>query len=424
MLSELHLVDTGPARRFDLELAERLNVLTGDNGLGKSFVLDVVWWTLTGHWTGYPAGPYRAPGRQFVPAELRPEIRWSRGSGAEVSARYNHTFQDWGRWSHSYACIDQPVLYAHVDGSFSVADPLRTRPPRGDSDMIPSVWNFDEKVLWGGSQEGARSQGLIVDWVHWQLMADAGHASPFSHLQQVLRSLSPHPNEELRLGEPVRVYRNRSQDIPTLQFPHAVVPVIHASAGMKRVLALAYMMIWTWYEHTRAAEVVGEQPSRRIAVLVDEVESHLHPQWQRRILPAIVDALRSLWQDVECQLFVTTHSPLVLASLEPHFDPAMDALFRFELEDDTAVLRREVWAKQGDAVNWLVSPNFGLEQARSIEAERAIEAAQAFMRGDVAELPDDLRTAEAIDAALVRLLPALDHFWPRWIVSRHRSGAV
>ncbi len=32
------------------ELGERLNVLTGDNGLGKSFVLDVAWWALTGTW--------------------------------------------------------------------------------------------------------------------------------------------------------------------------------------------------------------------------------------------------------------------------------------------------------------------------------------------------------------------------------------
>lgn len=52
MLSELHLVDTGPGPKLDLELGPRLNVLTGDNGLGKSFVLDVIWWVLTGVWVG------------------------------------------------------------------------------------------------------------------------------------------------------------------------------------------------------------------------------------------------------------------------------------------------------------------------------------------------------------------------------------
>ena len=41
MLRSLHTRDVGPAALFDMELGERLNVLTGDNGLGKSFLLEV-----------------------------------------------------------------------------------------------------------------------------------------------------------------------------------------------------------------------------------------------------------------------------------------------------------------------------------------------------------------------------------------------
>jgi len=36
--------DVGPAPRLDLELGERLNVLTGDHGLGKSFPLERAGW--------------------------------------------------------------------------------------------------------------------------------------------------------------------------------------------------------------------------------------------------------------------------------------------------------------------------------------------------------------------------------------------
>ena len=74
------------------------------------------------------------------------------------------------------------------------------------------------------------------------------------------------------------------------------------------------------------------------------------------------------------------------------------------------------WAPQGDAANWLVSETFGLEQARSLEAERAVEAAEALMRGAPA-LPKGLDSKAAIHKALTRLLPAHDHFWPRWIVA-------
>ena len=37
-----------------MELAPRLNLITGDNGLGKSFLLDVAWWALTRKWPQRP----------------------------------------------------------------------------------------------------------------------------------------------------------------------------------------------------------------------------------------------------------------------------------------------------------------------------------------------------------------------------------
>lgn len=41
MLKRLELENVGPAPRMELNLAPRLNLVTGDNGLGKSFLLDV-----------------------------------------------------------------------------------------------------------------------------------------------------------------------------------------------------------------------------------------------------------------------------------------------------------------------------------------------------------------------------------------------
>lgn len=418
MLRELHLTDTGPSPSLDVELAERLNVLTGDNGLGKSFLLDVIWWVMTGTWAGLPAGPYRPPGRPFNPQKSRPELRWRRESAREETrAHYKHSVQQWGRHTHAFPTTSGPYLFAHADGRFTLSDSLRWS---SGPDMPCIAWPFDDKALWYG-HEHKICKGLLDDWVTWRLMHAAGQPSPYPHLERVLQELSPHPQEKLVLGEPTRVNRELAQDIPVLEFSHASVPVIHASAGMKRILSLAYMLVWTYHEHVRAAHLSGVEPSRELLLLVDEVEAHLHPQWQRRILPALLQAINSLWGDVRVQMVVTTHAPLVLASLEPHFDPERDALFRFELVDGRAAIERQTWAKQGDVVNWLVSPNFGLEQARSIEAERAIEAAEAFMRGDTTSLPEELRTKASIDALLRRLLSNIDPFWPRWIVKTQVS---
>jgi hypothetical protein len=122
--------------------------------------------------------------------------------------------------------------------------------------------------------------------------------------------------------------------------------------------------------------------------------------------------------DCDSSLAVTTHAPLVLASVEPLFDESQDKLFLFELENHAVKLHEMPWVKQGDMVGWLTSDIFGLKQARSREAEIAIEAAEAFMRGEsMASFPEQLRDRDSIHQALQQVLPGHDPFWPRWIVT-------
>ena len=45
-------------------------------------------------------------------------------------------------------------------------------------------------------------------------------------------------------------------------------------------------------------------------LLIDEIENHLHPTWQRRVIPALLDHFPNL------QIFATTHSPFVVAGLK------------------------------------------------------------------------------------------------------------
>lgn len=65
-----------------------------------------------------------------------------------------------------------------------------------------------------------------------------------------------------------------------------------------------------------------------MTVLIDEVESHLHPRWQRSIVPALFEAIDVLYMahgtHVNTQVFVTTHSPLVTSSIETLYEPLKD----------------------------------------------------------------------------------------------------
>ena len=45
-------------------------------------------------------------------------------------------------------------------------------------------------------------------------------------------------------------------------------------------------------------------------LLIDEIENHLHPTWQRRVIPELLEHFPGL------QIFATTHSPFVVAGLK------------------------------------------------------------------------------------------------------------
>ena len=45
-------------------------------------------------------------------------------------------------------------------------------------------------------------------------------------------------------------------------------------------------------------------------LLIDEIENHLHPTWQRRVIPALLEHFPGL------QIFATTHSPFAVAGLK------------------------------------------------------------------------------------------------------------
>lgn len=421
MLKSLSLYGVGPAKSLGpLTLAPRLNFFTGDNGLGKSFFLDIAWWALTRTWArGVMAEPQigvDSPKLSYTYTKSTP------GDFADTSL-FQRVTQTWSV-RQGRPPIPGVVIYAGVDGSFSAWDPARNywSDKAAQQPDKPRAFNFSPESVWNGleSESGTRyCNGLIQDWVLWQKSADPS----FSQLSEVLKALSPSPNENLQPGEPIRIGLD-VKDYPSLRMPYGQdVALVHASAGMRRIVALAYLLVWTWREHQLACKKTGTNSAKEIVFLIDEIECHLHPQWQRRIVPALLNVMQALTgEDIPVQLIIATHSPLVMASVEPSFDVEKDAVFILQTEKGKVKIHDEVWAKQGDIVNWLVSDTFGLHQARSIEAEIAIEAAEAWMRGDLITLNPPLNSKESIHEELLRVLPGGDHFWARWIVSFEKSN--
>ncbi|CAM2068752.1 AAA family ATPase [Sulfidibacter corallicola] len=423
MIQHLDLVNVGPAPSMNLEFGKRLNLFTGDNGLGKSFLLDIAWWSLTRKWPAEINNKLTA-GKKAVPAGSgEATIRFSLGNGTASEAyesMYSRKEQAWlgrpGRPANSAL-----VLYAMSDGSFAIWDPARnywqTRNGVDVQDRRPA-YVFHPGEVWDGllAADGTwLCNGLVRDWAGW--LKEKG--APFEYLKEVLEALSPSKQETLTPGQLTRISLDDVRDMPTISMPYQQdVAVIHASAGMRRVMALAYFLVWAWQEHRQASKQLQEPETNRVIFLIDEIESHLHPRWQRTIVPALMTVMNRLATEAEIQLLTATHSPLIMASVEPFFDNEKDAWFDLDFAGGQVSLKHREFQKHGEAGSWLTSEAFDLKSGRSLAYESLIEDASALLQ----EEAPDLENIKKVNSALVQALSPKDEFLFNWRYICRRKG--
>ena len=408
-LAYLETWGLGPAEHFILEPADRLTLITGDNGLGKSFLLECSWWALTGEWADMQAFPN--PGKQRGRAEIKYAIKGEHAKPEKKTISFDWKSLSWPQTTKR-PTISGLIVYARVDGSFAVWDPAKDIGPLNNLSRSNS-FVFSSKQVWDGLH--GRIEGLIRDWIRWQSNPSK---YPFETFTRVLASLSPPDLGTLEPGDPVRIPGD-PRDIPTIKHPYGLTPIVYDSAGVRRIITLAYLIVWAWNEHVVNAELAHALPERRIVVLIDEMEAHLHPRWQRSVLPALLSIGEMLSPQLQVQFFVATHSPLVMASAEPVFNEEIDSLFHLDLANSGEVCLNEIdFVRRGDVSSWLMSPVFDLKQARSSEAESAIESAKAIQL-QLEITPKEVRD---ISSRLVKYLAADDKFWPRWIAFAEKFG--
>ena len=406
MLKSIELRNVGPSRHMKVDLRPRLNLLTGDNGLGKTFVMDVAWWCLSRKWADQQALPDPDNPEQ-------PEISFQHDDDV-----VSHPENSW--FSFEKRAWDLPskrpfdpvaVFYIRTDGGICLYDPLKSNHP----------YLFKTHDIWDGLKRGGKRlcNGLIDDWTSWQLRQDE-KSENFDVLADVLESLSPSESERIVSGKPVRISIDDSREIPTIKMPYGKVPVTHASAGCRRILSIAYMLVWMWSENKDAAKLKQKKPIDQLTVIFDEVESHLHPQWQRVLIPSLMKVLKKLNPSTKVQFIASTHAPLVLASVEPIFSEEHDSLTVFDLVDGQVKIEKASWQNFGDVSSWLTSDVFGLVAARSLEAEKAIQ--KAFDAIDRADM--DPKTIMTIHEKLREVLKDSDPFWPRWLYYAEKKGVL
>lgn len=94
--------------------------------------------------------------------------------------------------------------------------------------------------------------------------------------------------------------------VETSASPERPIGINQASQGTLSVVAI-FGLIYQFLSATHPASAPEDLCNCKGIVLIDEIDAHLHPAWQRQIVPLLRDRFPAV------QFVVTAHSPLVVA---------------------------------------------------------------------------------------------------------------
>jgi predicted ATP-binding protein involved in virulence len=101
---------------------------------------------------------------------------------------------------------------------------------------------------------------------------------------------------------------------------------------------------------------------RNFILFLDEIEVHLHPEWQRKILPVV----QKLFPNA--QIFISTHSPFVVGSVDGAW------IYKFKKEGKYSVLDGEpILSEDGKSFQYILDETFDIQNQFGIEVHKDLD---------------------------------------------------
>lgn len=354
---------------LEIDLHPRLTVFVGENGAGKTAILDGIATALSPVMTYLSSANQRLSGRGITDADFRLEpvdvrggkTRWKLADYAQVAAEATNNL-DWDYWRPSGTGGTEPKekrglskLKNHLVRIYHsyYTDNLLVTPVfayygtrRGDIDIPERLreskenYDFPTSSLIGALD----SKNDFKEFLKWfdgeeatELRANKGKrnddyipSKALEALRSTTRALlgkaysNPYFNEKHKF-----VIEPDGGGAPLLvsQLSQGYQSMLALGMDFARRLALAnrhmdYALAESVAESLEEMEALGwpkddsehlPESAPLIApsiMLIDEVDLHLHPSWQQRVLSDLMRAFPNT------QFIVTTHSPQVLTSVD------------------------------------------------------------------------------------------------------------
>lgn len=380
------------------DISERITVFAGDNGLGKTCWLEAIAAAAGAILPAMDAGP--AP--PLVNTDVRQQIRELRGVPDRqyqlpLEIHVEATIQGHPlRWIRGIKTTIEGTPVADDDALRVVGATIARAVREHSQQQLPVLAYYGTKRLWPAldahtdrREVGSRFDGYrdslqaasthrhMLDWVRHYTLVELQRKTPQVQLRAIEHAVIACVEGAVHFG-----YDLALEDLTLTMADGQVFTFRMLSDGYRNIVAMVADIAWR-------ASVLNPQLGDRAAalaegiVLVDEIDLHLHPKWQRRVLADLHRAFPRL------QFVATTHSPFIIQSLRPgqlvNLDPdAADAPYADKSPED------------------ITEQIMGVElPQRSERRQREYEAARRYY-----ELLDQMPDAD--DPTLARLKAELD----------------
>ena len=177
----------------------------------------------------------------------------------------------------------------------------------------------------------------------------------------------------------LRWYRSFTDRLSTVHTRYSPDPlhITSLSAGTQNTLLVAWFLALSLAYSNDFREGWEDLPA---ILFIDEIENHLHPAWQRRLIPVFLEQFPNL------QIIATTHSPFPVAGLEA------GQVHKLHQDDDGITC---VDTNEDEIVGWTadeilhayldVQDPTDLETAQAVEVLRWLECLEPLFEEESAE---------------------------------------
>lgn len=309
---DLSLKNVGPFDEARIEFlrdpdeAPAVTLITGENGTGKTIVLDAIRAFFGSHFATLERSITRPGGASEI--ELRHVTDLVRnGSVERLSTTTRRDLHGGDAW---YPLTLLPMQMA----GNAVPPPWVVEFWRShastDSYAIDSLAKINHRALYQGALQGDHRNARVTEWLcHFDYLRDSHDPQEKAVGQAVFDAARKIIDWSLLDGEFVAV--QRSTLTPMVRQAGRVVALQNLSSGNAYLIQRMISLLGRMYSlHMLRGGDPAELCNASGLLLIDEAENHLHPIWQKRFIPGI----RAVFPNV--QIIATTHSPFILSSVE------------------------------------------------------------------------------------------------------------